>query len=176
MGAIVFCDDHQATRQLIQAMDDSRPFNPADSRKPFAMVQESVNKRALAISGRGVHDQPDGFIEHEKAFVFINNVQVDCLRAGLSGNRRWALQFDPVAGAHCRTGFRFDVVVDSDATFPHKTLDGRSRMVWQLHRQPAIQALALCFLPHRKAFDFGFTRHDVMPIIGRFAGTPTRLG
>ena len=92
------------------------------------------------MSGRRVHDKPCGFVDDDEIRIFINDRQ----RQRLSGDIRFARrrQFDPIGGARfdrrARLSYRS---AGADVAVVNQRLDAGSAQVFDLLREPAIEAL-----------------------------------
>ena len=72
---------HQTTaRFFIQSMNNARSLLPADTRKIFAMRQQSVNQRATFAAGTRVNRNPRRFVYHDQMVVFEQDGERDLLR------------------------------------------------------------------------------------------------
>ena len=90
MGRIGFGDDEQPACVLVDPVDDAGPDHAVDRRKPSgAAVQQGVDQRAGFVPRRRVDHHPLGFVDDEKAFVLIDDLDRDILRPGLQRFRFW---------------------------------------------------------------------------------------
>jgi hypothetical protein len=47
-----------------------------------AMIEQSIDQRAVGMSGRRMHDHAPGFVDHDDVRVLIYNVKRNILRRG----------------------------------------------------------------------------------------------
>ena len=80
MRRIVFGDDKNAARFLVQPMNDARAFLAADAGKIFAMGEERVDQRVFLMAGARVNHEPGRLVEDEKIVVFKKNFEVHRFR------------------------------------------------------------------------------------------------
>jgi hypothetical protein len=58
---IVLGDHHDASRVLVEPMDDAGATHAADARKRIAaMIDQRVDQRAGPVAGAGMHDEAGG--------------------------------------------------------------------------------------------------------------------
>ena len=76
VGGLGLGDDHQPARILIEAMNDTRPADPADPGKTHpAMADQGVYERAVRVSRRGVDNQARGLIDDDQMCVLEADIQ-----------------------------------------------------------------------------------------------------
>jgi len=81
MRQLGFGDDHQPARALVEAMNDTRPANPADPGEArTAMADQGVDERPLRVSRRGVDNQPCRFVDDDQMPILELNIQRNRLR------------------------------------------------------------------------------------------------
>ena len=76
-------DNHQPARVLVEAMDDTRPANPADPRQArAAKADQGVDESAVQVSWRGVDNQPCGLVDDDQMCILEADIERDRLRYG----------------------------------------------------------------------------------------------
>ena len=81
MRQLGFGDDHQPARALVEAMNDTRPANPADPGEArTAVADQGVDERPLRVSRRGVDNQPCRFVDDDQMSILELNIQRNRLR------------------------------------------------------------------------------------------------
>jgi len=76
VGGLGLGDDHQPARILIEAMNDTRPADPADPGKADpAVADQGVYERAVRVSRRGVDNQARGLIDDDQMCVLEADIQ-----------------------------------------------------------------------------------------------------
>ena len=107
MRGIAFRRDHDPACVLIEPVDDAGPRNAAYAGKAVpAMSDKRVDERALQVPRSWVNHKTGWFIYHDKAIIFINNVESDRFardRVGLGGRDRH-LETVAAADPHARAG------------------------------------------------------------------------
>lgn len=91
-------DHHDPGRLPIQAVDDARPFHPADARKVSTMREQGVHERACGPAGAGMHDEPGGLVEDQYVRVLPQDVEGDRLGRQGEGFGVGDDERDPLAG------------------------------------------------------------------------------
>ena len=91
-----------------------RATPPMPLRAFAAMREKRIDQGLVAIAGCGMHDKTCGFVDHQKIFVFINDIQLDRLRFGLGRfGRRHRQDHKPrqlsPCGSHRRPALPFSV-------------------------------------------------------------------
>ncbi len=78
VGTIVLGDHHQPGGVLVEAVDDARPLDAADTGKTFAAMRDQrVDQRAGGMSGGRVDDQAARLVDDDQVVVFVDDVQRD---------------------------------------------------------------------------------------------------
>src|SRR5271165_268214 len=76
MSGVGLGDDQKAGRVLVEPMDDSRTFDPADAREaPSAMMDERIDQRAPRVAGRRMNDETGRLVDHNEMLVLIDDVE-----------------------------------------------------------------------------------------------------
>ena len=87
VGLVVFCDDHDAGCVLVEAVDNARPFDPANAGEGVAaMMDERVDQRAGPIAIAGMHDKSGRLVDDDHVLVFKQDVERDVLASGSAGS------------------------------------------------------------------------------------------
>ena len=95
MGLIIFRNDKQTCRILVDAMNDSLPLDSVAARQfSTAVVQQCIDQCPLAVAGSGMNHHVLGLIHHQQMLVLLDNLQGNLLRLRLFGGGK---QFTPVA-------------------------------------------------------------------------------
>jgi hypothetical protein len=98
---------HQTTaRFFIQPMNNPRSLLPADTRKIFAMRQQSVNQCAAFAAGTRVNRNPRAFVYYDQIVVFVQDRERDLFRREIDRFYRRLDQSNAVACSNsvARTG------------------------------------------------------------------------
>jgi len=96
---VIFGRDQAAARLFIETMHDARTFHPTDPAQLVAMVEKGIDDCPVAISDRGMHDQPRRFIDHDQICVFIEDGQRNILGQDLGRLRGRLDDMDLIAPA-----------------------------------------------------------------------------
>ena len=76
MSGIVFSNHQKAACVLVDSVDDAGTHHSADARKAVsAMVKQGVNKGAVGISRRRMHNHSLRLIYHQKIIVLVNYIE-----------------------------------------------------------------------------------------------------
>jgi hypothetical protein len=90
VGAVVFGDEDQAARLLIQAMDDAGAEIAADVGEFVEVEEECVDEGpsvagVICAAGSGVHHHASGLVDDSEELVFVEDVEGDVFRDGVEG-------------------------------------------------------------------------------------------
>ena len=150
--------DHETTaRFFIQSMNNARSLLPADTRKIFAMRQQSVSQGAAFAAGTRVNRNPRGFVYHDEIVVFKQHRERDLFRDQIDRFHRRLDQSNAVACSDHIARTR-NAAVYPYVTLPNKCLDSRTRKFpgrfreKTIHSRPGIRCrndeFAAVFLRH----------------------------
>ncbi len=81
-------------------MHDSRPFFPADSGKPWKVMQQGIDQGVLTVTGARMNNQPGRFVYHDQVFIFIKDLERNRFRLIVDLFWRRFVYFNAIAGAH----------------------------------------------------------------------------
>jgi hypothetical protein len=135
MRSVVFCNEHDAASELIEAMDDPRPPGVSAFQRTHP-VEQCIHKRPGSDSCPGVAYKSCRFIDYGQIGILIQDVQRNIFRKRLIGFRWRKIQCDPVVEFDQVSGFYF-CTVDLDVAFANPILDLRTA----LSRDPEDQKL-----------------------------------
>ncbi len=143
VGALAFCDDHEARSILVEAMDDAGATHAADASKAVAaMRQEGVDKGVLGIAGRGMDDETRRLVDDDEVIVLVADVESDRLRLRPVGQRRRHCHGENLARFDPHRRVRYRRAVPGDAAIQDELLDARARHLAKMRREHAVEALA----------------------------------
>ncbi len=109
--------DHDPGGVLIEPVDDSGAFDPADAAKALAaMMDEGIDQRAVLIAGGGVHDHASGLVDDDQMLVLIEDVQRNGLGLGFGLDRFGGREGDGLAGLDAIFGHFIGRSFDADRT------------------------------------------------------------
>ena len=149
MGRIVLGHDHDARRLLVEPVHDARSAHAADPREAVAaMGEQCIDQRVVGIAGCRMHHETGRLVQDQQVGVFIEDVQIELLRLGLSGlGRRHveqvALALFDLAGwlFYRRPGLAVGASQRHAAAFDQR-LHATAREVRQRCRQRTVEAFA----------------------------------
>jgi len=77
VGNFGFRGDDYPARVFVQAVDDTRPTHPADSREGrSAVCDQRIDQGSVWIAGRRVDNQSRRFVYHDKVLVLVEDLQI----------------------------------------------------------------------------------------------------
>ena len=131
--------DHHAARVLVEPVHDARSQHAADAREVLAVKQQRVDERAGRMAGRGMDDQPGGFIDHDQLAILVEHRERDRLGDQLERLRGRNGDLDRIAEPHARPGFHRNDAIDGDVTVFDQALDLRPRQLGDRTRDHGIE-------------------------------------
>ena len=142
LGAVGFGGDDAAGGVFVEAVDDAGSFDAADAGElAGAVEEESVDEGAVGVTGGGVDDEADGFVDDEEFVVLVDDVEGDVLGEDFGGVRFGDFDGDDVAGGNVVFGFGGEVV-EEDVPGLQKGLDARPREFGEMGGEKNVEAFA----------------------------------
>jgi hypothetical protein len=138
MREVTLRDDEHAGGSAVEAVHDARPQHVADAGQVVAVVQQRVDERPAAVSGRRVHDDPRGLVEHDQVLVLVEHGERDGFRRGARGLGIRRDRLDEIARAHAQAGGHL-ALVDAHASLFDPAPCLRARAVGE-RRQRQVEA------------------------------------
>ena len=121
VGGFRLGDDQQPAGVFIEAMDNARPPNSADSGQTrAAMADQGVDESAVGVSRRGMNNQTGRLVDDDEMCVLETNVERDRLRYRACLFRLGEDNYEilTAANAECRLAQRRPITCDL-AGFDH---------------------------------------------------------
>jgi hypothetical protein len=122
VGCVGLCDDHDARRATVEAMDDARARFASDTAEIRDVVKKRVDERSGRMAGAWVHDEPGRLVEHRHVGVLVDDFE----RERFAGNERrlYVRDIDRYAFpiAHRQVGPRV-ATLDPDVAVRNELLD-----------------------------------------------------
>lgn len=144
VGLVGFRDDHDAGREPVEAVNDTGPGRIVARRLDgAAMVHDGVDEGAGVMAGRGMNDEPRGFVDDEDIGVFEQDIERNVLRLGGSGRVGGEFEYDGVTGEHAAAGPFTGRAVDEGAVFLDHLLDVGTRRVLEHFTQKRVETEAV---------------------------------
>lgn len=97
---IVFRDNNAAARFFIETMHDAWPLLATDAGEIWAMMQQRVHERMLALASAWMDDKACRFVDDNQVFILEQNIERDRLRPIVNLHRRRLDKIDTIAGAN----------------------------------------------------------------------------
>src|ERR1700722_1262376 len=114
MRSIGLGDDQKPRRILVEAVHDSGPPDPADSRQAgSAMSDQRVDQRASRVARSRMDDEPGRLVDHDQMLVLVNHRELDVLADKGRFLRRRRLEGYARPRREPRRGIARDAVADS---------------------------------------------------------------
>ena len=83
MRTIALGNHKQPGGLFVEPMDDARAFDPANSGKIAAVVEERVDQRSLGVARCGVDYQTGRFVDDKKVLILEYDIERDGFRLGI---------------------------------------------------------------------------------------------
>ena len=145
MCSVVFCDDQQAGGIFVDAMNDAGTESAADPRQAFAaMIQHSVDHRAVGITGCRMHHHALGFIDDQQILILIGNIQRNVLWYRIDGFGIRQVYLQRFTAGHFIV-FLQGLAVQQNVLLLGQPLCCRAGQFFQLLCQKLIQSAAFLF-------------------------------
>ncbi len=136
LGDLGLGHDQEAAGIFVQAMHDARASDTGELRR---VVQQRVGKRAVAVAGSRMNDQPGRLVDDEDCFVLMHDLQRQRLRRKKSGGGfGQRVHQDPLAAADLAARIR-GRTGKQHAAGVYPGPDAAARMLGQELRESAVQ-------------------------------------
>jgi hypothetical protein len=150
VGLVVFGDDHDTGRILVEPVHNARPLHPAYAgERGRAMEQQRIDQRAGCVAIARMHDKPGRLVDDDDVPVLKQNVERNVLRLRIGGLRLGEGKDDPVPRLQLALGLGDRGPVDLSRPRLDQRLNAAARQVRaKLARQPLVEPFA-CGRPVR---------------------------
>ena len=137
-------------------MHNARPLFPANAGQIIpGMGQKRIHQRAILIAGRGMHDQPRGFVEYDQVRILMQYGQGNILRLGQGRDGGRDIERVKRAGANGLGGFAERLSIPAGMARNNQGLDaGAGERTYRLGKE-AIGAHAGRFRGRAEFVAFG---------------------
>ncbi len=96
MGFIVLCDHEAAAGFLVQTMDDTGAFLPADSRQCCAVMEQGIDECVLAVARARMDNHTGRLVDYDEVPVLKKDIERNGLRLILDFFQRRFRKLNPV--------------------------------------------------------------------------------
>src|SRR5215831_241939 len=146
MGVVRLRHHQQPGSVLVEAVNDARPFDPADARKAgTALCDEGVDQGAGSVSGSRMNDQALRLVDDNDRVVFVDDLERDrfAFRLGLLGGRKRHRNY--VSGFDARSRIADCVRRNFDFAGFDQGLEARTRQSRDVSGEDTVEPQA-CFV------------------------------
>ena len=155
--AIVFRNDHQPGRVLVQPVHDFRPLHPADAGEAVAAMRDQcIGERAAGVAGGGMHDQPGRLVDHDQRVVFVDNMSGMFFPGRLGGLGRRHRNRHRLAGIDLQRGIADCAALDRDLARQDQSFQPGDETILQFSGEHAIEPPACVLGRNRHRLDRHF--------------------
>src|SRR2546425_411255 len=145
VGEVVFGDDDEAGRFLVQPVHDSRTELIIRLRSPkresLSASKQCVHERSAGIPGSSMDAHSGWFVDDEDIFVFVGDFQRDCFRFGTKWRARARFDDNMLTPAEFLRRLCHGAIHQDEAS-PDQLLQTRAGELRELLSQPAVKAHA----------------------------------
>jgi len=129
---------HQTARVLVQPVHDARARQLCRAR---VTPEQAIEQRTAPVSGRGMHDEPGGLVDHQQMLVFMHHIDryrlgVECL-ALLGGAH---LHPQQITGAYLVRGLDADAAIELHGPLLQQLLQVTARELGHQQGKRLVQA------------------------------------
>ena len=137
MRHVIFGRHDAAAGVFVESVDNAWSLLAPDSRKLFAVMQESIDQCPVPVASGRMDNHPGRLVDDYKILVFKEHLQSDVFGLGVDGHGRGGLERDRIGGTQFRVRLGCSSI-EGDMSRLDQVLDARTRKRGNFRRQKLV--------------------------------------